>query len=161
MNKSENFSSIISARREAKGLTADGREVPDSTPMAPPVGYVKQKTITERIREMVRSEHLRRAAEEAGAETFEEADDFNVPDDLEPASGYENDDIFEPEPAPAAAPSPGPVTSDDPSASDPEVSTGGSSPPGGGGKGGGATSTAEGAPLPNSRKPVSGSPKRS
>lgn len=94
-----------------KELTPDGSAIiPDPTPIAPPLGYVKQPSITERIRDMVRSEHLRRAAEEAGAETFEEANDFDVGDDFDPHSPYE--EVFEPPvvdapPDPTGVPSPG------------------------------------------------------
>lgn len=83
------------AKLAEKNLTPDGGAlVPDPTPIAPPVGYVKQPTITERIRDMVRSERLRAEAEAAGAETFEEAEDFDVGDDYDPTSPYE--EIFDP-----------------------------------------------------------------
>lgn len=75
-----------------KGLTADGAalDAPEmGVPMAPPLGYVKQPSIAERIRDMVRSEHLRLAAEAAGQETFEEADDFEVGEDFDPHSPFE------------------------------------------------------------------------
>lgn len=67
-----------------------GREILDSTPMAPPVGYVRQPSLTEQIRAMVRAESLRHAAMEQGFETFEESNDFDV-DDAEPSSVYERD----------------------------------------------------------------------
>lgn len=66
----------------------------DPTPMAPPVGYQKHIPLHLQIREMVRSEALRQAAEENDLETFEEADDFDIPDDdvpFDPKSPYEND----------------------------------------------------------------------
>lgn len=72
-----------------------GRELMDPTPIAPPIGYKKSPSISEQIRTMIRSEHLRREAEEAGYETFEEADDFEV-GDFDPKSPYE--EIFEPLP---------------------------------------------------------------
>lgn len=75
-------------------LDAKGRELPDPVPMAPPVGYQRQPTLTERIREMVRGEHVRLAALQAGQETFEEADDFEVGDDFDPTSPYE--EVFDP-----------------------------------------------------------------
>lgn len=67
-----------------------GRELLDATPIAPPVGYVRQPSLTEQIRNMVRAEALRRAAEEQDFETWEEANDFDV-DDAEPRSIYEGD----------------------------------------------------------------------
>jgi hypothetical protein len=63
--------------------------------MAPPVGYKKEPTIAERIRTMVRGEAIRQAAEAAGAETFEEADDFEISDETyDPTTPYE--EVFDP-----------------------------------------------------------------
>lgn len=78
---------------KSRRQTAAGAEIPDSTPMAPPVGWFKQPSMVDHIREMVRGEHLRMAAEKAGAETFEEADDFDIPDDIYPASAHEVGDL--------------------------------------------------------------------
>lgn len=73
----------------------DGREYPDPTPVAPPIGFVRQPTLAETMRQMVRSEALKRAARESGMETFEEADDFEIGDDYDPKSPYE--EVFEPQ----------------------------------------------------------------
>lgn len=53
---------------------------------------------TDRIRQMVRHELFRQQAN-AEAETFEEADDFDLPDGEEWVSPYEGD--FDPPPSPA------------------------------------------------------------
>lgn len=98
-----------------------GEEVPDEVPMAPPIGYVRQKSMVEIIREQIRSAELARAAEEAGAETFEEADDFDVPDDLEPYSAYEMEEIFEPV-RPASPPAASEVPDQVPPAAGPDAS---------------------------------------
>lgn len=83
------------ARLLAKGLNPDGTPILDPTPMAPPIGYKKQPSMVEIVRDMVRGERLRQAAEEMGAESFEEADDFDIPDDpVQLRSQWEND--FEP-----------------------------------------------------------------
>lgn len=74
-------------------LTKDGREKPDPTPIAPPIGYIKQPTMVENIRAMVRRE-MSDAAAAQGMETFEEADDFEVGDDYDPRSPYE--ELFDP-----------------------------------------------------------------
>lgn len=78
---------------EHKGMDPEtGHVVPDPTPMAPPIGYKRQPSMVEIVREMVRSERLAAEVGAAGYETFEEADDFDVgdePDDLK--SGFEND----------------------------------------------------------------------
>lgn len=82
---------------KASNLDAHGREIPDPTPMAPPVGYNRQPSLSEQIRAMVRSERLAQEVAAAGYETFEEADDFDVGDDFEPSSPYEGN--FDPIPA--------------------------------------------------------------
>lgn len=79
-------------------LDPQGREVPDPTPMAPPIGYKRTPSLAEQIREMVRSERLAMEAAAAGFESFEEADDFEVGDDFDPSSPYEEQ--FEPTPIP-------------------------------------------------------------
>lgn len=90
-------------------LDERGREILDGTPIAPPVGYKQTVPLAQQIREMVRSENLRLAAQESGLETFEEADDFNIDDPdgtaYDPSSPFEI--IFEGVPAeapPAEAP---------------------------------------------------------
>lgn len=78
-------------KRHPRGKPLDefGQEVPDPVPLAPPVGYKRRVPLAQQIREMVRSEALRMAAERAGAESFDEADDFDVGDDVDPRSPYE------------------------------------------------------------------------
>lgn len=68
-------------------------EVLDPTPVAIPARLKRVDNLNEVVRQMVRSEELRRLADAAGEETFEEADDFEVGDDYEPSSPYE--EIFE------------------------------------------------------------------
>lgn len=79
------------ARANPKGRRYDelGRYYPDPTPIAPPVGYVRSPTIAEQIRTMVRSEAVRQHADQQGMDTFEEADDFNIGDDYDPTSPWE------------------------------------------------------------------------
>lgn len=79
-----------------ESVLVDGREVLCPVPVAPPIGHNPQPSLAERIRDMVRSEQLRVAAEQMGHETFEEADDFDIGDDYDPESPYEED--FEPVP---------------------------------------------------------------
>lgn len=76
-------------------LTASGAEVGDPTPMEPPLGYMKQPTLTDQIRMMVLSEKLRDAAMNSGYESFDEADDFEIGDDFDPSSPWENE--FDPD----------------------------------------------------------------
>lgn len=60
-----------------------GREIPDPTPMQPPIGYNRQPSLAEQMRAMILSEQLAQEARAAGHETFEEADDFDVGDDFD------------------------------------------------------------------------------
>lgn len=110
---------ITRYRRRNDRLDSKGREYMDSTPMAPPVGYKREPTIAERIRDMVRGEHLRNAALAAGAETFEEADDFDIPDDdtYDPSTPYE--EVFEPELAAAGPSVPAPAAGGEGGGGDP------------------------------------------
>lgn len=66
-----------------------GAEVLSSVPHAPHVNRQKPPTMDDRISQALRSEQFRRAAENAGAETEEEANDFNVGDDYDPQSEHE------------------------------------------------------------------------
>lgn len=92
------------------GLDANGHEVVSSIPVAPPVGYKKQPSMVEHIRNMVRSEMVRAHAESEGFGTFEEEDDFDVGDDFDPTSPYEMS--FEPEILAPTPPSDGPTASE-------------------------------------------------
>lgn len=84
--------------KKGRRLNAEGQEILDPTPMAPPIGYKKQPTMVDHIRAMIASERLAQEAAAAGAETFEEADDFDVDDDPEISTPYE---IHESEPVQA------------------------------------------------------------
>lgn len=68
-----------------------GRELPDPVPVAPPVGWYKQPDMFEHMRNMIRSENLRMAAEAAGLESEEDANDFEVEDEMFPRSHYEDE----------------------------------------------------------------------
>lgn len=80
-------------------LTPDGRfELPDPTPMAPPIGYKAEPTLSDMIRSMVRREQFNLEVSRAGFETFDEAEDFDIEDDpVDPLTPYER--VFEPPPA--------------------------------------------------------------
>lgn len=73
-----------------------GREMPDPEPMQPPLGYNRQPTLAEQIRAQIVSAKLAMEAEAAGAETFEEADDFDVGDDWEAEKNSPYEANFDP-----------------------------------------------------------------
>nr|QJB20443.1 MAG: hypothetical protein [Microvirus sp.] len=73
----------------AKGIGPDGL-IPDPVPIAPPIGYKRQPSMTEIVRNAVRSERLALEAQLAGFETFEESEDFDVGDEFDvPRSPHE------------------------------------------------------------------------
>lgn len=76
-------------------LNKAGAEVNDPTPMEPPLGYMKQPSLADQIRMAVLSQKLADEVAAQGMETFEEADDFEVGDDYDPSSPWENE--FDPD----------------------------------------------------------------
>jgi hypothetical protein len=74
------------------GLDEFGREVPDPVPVAIPVGMKANPSLRDLIRKMVSEQLFAQAVDAAGAETFDEADDFDIPDDpVDPATPYETE----------------------------------------------------------------------
>lgn len=71
----------------------DGEEILDPVPMQPPLGYKKTLSLSEQIAQQVRRMKLELLQDDSIQETDEEADDFEVGDDFEPLSPYENDHI--------------------------------------------------------------------
>lgn len=85
-----------------------GQEVLSDVPMAIPVGFERPLTLQEQIRRLMRVEYDRMAmagVDPNDMETPEEADDFDVDDDFDPSSPFE--DGFMPDDVPAE-----PITSD-------------------------------------------------
>lgn len=75
-------------------LDASGKELPDPTPLAPPVGMSSGPSLADFVQRMIRMEAAR-AAELAGYENFDEAEDFDVDDDVpDPLTPYE--EYFDP-----------------------------------------------------------------
>jgi len=68
----------------------DGHEILDPRPMQPPLGYRRQPSLSDQIRQQVLAAKL--ADLDALEETEEEADDFNVEDEMLPSSQHENED---------------------------------------------------------------------
>lgn len=69
-------------------LCKNGHELLDPTPMEVPVGYKRPPTLQEQVQRLVAGE-LSRVASSRGRESFEEADDFAVGDDVDPVSPHE------------------------------------------------------------------------
>lgn len=86
----ESLKKIVKDHPKGKPLDKDGKFYPDPTPVAPPVGqsHVAEIDMFEVMKNRIRNE-ASIAAMMAGEETFEEADDFEVYDDPEPFSPWE------------------------------------------------------------------------
>lgn len=68
-------------------------EIPDPTPVELPVGYEHPESLEQMIARMIRFESARAEAE--GLESFEEADDFDVSDDVVLVSDHQMTDMQE------------------------------------------------------------------
>jgi len=79
-----------------------GHEIPDPTPVALPVMTKKPLPLAEQVARLVRSAAWNNALN-PDAETFAEADDFDVDDDFDPRTPYETefDPVLEREVTPA------------------------------------------------------------
>ncbi|QXP44166.1 MAG: hypothetical protein [Arizlama microvirus] len=68
-------------------LNEKGHEVLDPTPIARPVRFNRQGSTLDEIRQAIGI--LNREAAERGVETFEESDDFDVGEDMDPLTKWE------------------------------------------------------------------------
>lgn len=84
----ENLEARIAVR-----LDEFGREVPDTQPVTMPAGFRRPETLAEQVQRLVRTQLSEHAANQ-GAETFEESEDFDVDDEFDPTSPYE--EFFDP-----------------------------------------------------------------
>lgn len=67
----------------------NGRQIPDPRPVEVPVGFQRPPTLQEEIRRFIRVEMSQRAQSQE-LESFEEADDFEIDDEVEEfTSAYE------------------------------------------------------------------------
>lgn len=80
---------IVKGNPKGRPIDEQGRFYGNPVPLEPPIGYKRQPSLTEQIRDMVRSEKLAQETRDAGFETFEEGDDFDVQDDFDPRSPFE------------------------------------------------------------------------
>lgn len=106
-------------------LHTDGREIHDPDQIELPAGFDRPPTLQEQIQRCLRG-HLSEQAQAQGMETFEESQDFDIPDDFEldpniTVHEMVGEDIRppvpdkeEPTPAPDPEPEPDPELSPDP-----------------------------------------------
>lgn len=76
-------------------IDEEGREVLDEMPLEPILEAARAPSLTELVQRCVTDANLAQALRNNDMDTFEEADDFDIPDDpIDPSSPWEND--FEP-----------------------------------------------------------------
>lgn len=63
-------------------------EKPDNTPVAIPLRFTRPETIAQQVQRLVVTQ-FSQMAQAQGFESFEEADDFDIGDDYDPTSPYE------------------------------------------------------------------------
>lgn len=72
-----------------------GQEICDPDPLSIPVKFRRPMSVAEEVAKLMRNPEFRRRLDDLGLESFDEADDFNIPDDpIDPLTPYE--DGFEP-----------------------------------------------------------------
>lgn len=86
----EKLEKIVAAHPKGKAYDKEGRFYPDPTPVAPPPGQssVADIDMFEVMRNRIRNE-ASLEAQMKGYESFEEANDYDVDEELEPFSPYE------------------------------------------------------------------------
>lgn len=65
-----------------------GHEIPDPNPIEVPLGHKVPETLAQMFQRYVRVQFSEYAAQQ-GTETFDQADDFDHPEDLDPTTPYE------------------------------------------------------------------------
>lgn len=110
-------------------FTKDGRELPSSRPVEIPVGMQRPETLAEMVQRLVR-QHVSKVAAAEAYETFEEANDFDVPDDSPELVNTRYQELTEEEPVERTpAPGPAPAAADPPAAPTAPVATAPAKPP--------------------------------
>lgn len=70
-------------------IAPDGSEHPDPNPMELPIGFERPESIQDLIKRLVTDRVIQKELDDAGLETFDEADDFDVEDEYHVDSPYE------------------------------------------------------------------------
>lgn len=80
-------------RRLVAALDENGHEVPDPRPMSIPSGFKRPESLAEQVQRLV-ARGISDYAAARGGESWEEANDFEVDDDFDPSTPYE--EFFDP-----------------------------------------------------------------
>lgn len=80
-------------------LDSTGAEIPDPKPMELPLGFIKPVPLEMMIAQMVKNSDLQRALKSDGVDTFDEAEDFDIPGDniADELSGSPHEDHLDPD----------------------------------------------------------------
>lgn len=78
------------SRRPGRQLNKDGSEIADPVPLAASLKFKKPPTLQEQVRRLMQRE-MQEHIHGLGHETFEEANDFDVGDDFDPNSPWEEE----------------------------------------------------------------------
>lgn len=72
-----------------------GEELPDPTPLELPVGFTRPPTLDELVARLIIDPRVQAELRASGIETEEEANDFDIPDELpDPTSPYQETDVI-------------------------------------------------------------------
>lgn len=78
--------------RGLSGYNGRGEELPDPTPVELPVDFERPVPLAEEIRRLVRSEAIQAELRSKEIETFDEANDFDIPDDpIDPETPWQDE----------------------------------------------------------------------
>lgn len=78
-----------------KSFDEKGQEINGKHKIALPVNFKRPIPLADEIRRLVRNEMFQRDLRQGGVETFEESEDFDVDDDFDPQSPWEQNHDFE------------------------------------------------------------------
>lgn len=70
-------------------LLDDGREVVNSLPHDPPVGFVKQESVVDQVIRKLTAHRIMQLQDDEVIDLKEEAEDFDIDEDVDPRSVYE------------------------------------------------------------------------
>lgn len=90
MSKRGKVEDVFKTTDKRNRFSEDNHEILNPTPIAPPLGYKPTLSLVEQIRQQVR---LSKMMDDNEPETEEEADDFDIVEDPQPESRWENDMI--------------------------------------------------------------------
>lgn len=77
-------------KRTGPKYNEKGEEMMDPTPVALPIAFKRPESVGQMMQRLIKNHYSKVAAAE-GLDSFDDADDFDIGDDVEPKSPYESD----------------------------------------------------------------------